>query len=672
MNLKIKIGALAVWLVCSQCISREEKEIENPVSLYTFESAPLRPSSFQKLPVGSVKAKGWLAGQLDLQLHGFTKDIEDIWADVGPNSGWKGGTGESWEAGPYYIRGAVALAYNTGDTSMINRVTPWIEWTLNSQTPDGFFGPKTNKDWWPRMLMLQALQTYHEATSDSRVIPFMQKYYDYVKKNLPHEPILSWAKPRGGENLSNLYWLYNQTKDTTLFVVAETLIKQTTDWTAIFEFDKPIHQRSKEDSVKWLDDSQQHVVNLMHGLKVPVLTYQYTGDERHKQAIYKGLDVIEKYHQQIHGIHTGDERVGGKGPARGSELCEAVEGMHSYEYLLKTLGDPLFGDKLERVAFNAFPALIDPQWQTHAYYTQPNEIEATPGNHGFIQYHGDNLTFSAASGYPCCTVNMHMGWPMFNEHLWLATADYGLAAALYAPNEVTAKVASGETVTIVEDTNYPFKDNIRFEIVLENPATFPLSFRIPNWCKNPELAVNGERVSAAPGSFAKVKREWKDGDIVELRLPMPISINRWAYNAVGVERGPLVFALTIEEEWKKYNWKEKYPDWKSDRITGDYPYYEIFAKSPWNYGLILDSANMANSFEVIEKDVPAQPFAPDQVPVVLTAKARRIPYWKPNKFGHADPIPVSPVKSTAQVETVKLIPYGSTRLRISYIPQVVE
>jgi hypothetical protein len=662
---------LAIGLgACSPNKTTEQSAASEPV--YIGNRAPLKSNAFTKLPVGSIQAQGWLKGQLDLQLHGFTRDIEKIWSDIGDNSGWKGGTGESWEAGPYYVRGAVSLAYNTGDSNMIKQVKPWIEWTLKSQRTDGFFGPTTNKDWWPRMLMLQSLETYYDATQDERVIPFMQNFYRYEKANIEKEPIVGWAKPRGGENLSNLYWLYNHTGDTTLLSLANVLVNQTTNWTEIFDQDRPLHRRSALDSTHWLDDSPQHTVNLAHGLKVPMLVYTLKGDEHNRKGSMEGVRLIEKYHEQIHGIHTGDERLGGRLPSRASELCEAVETMHSYEYLLKAIGDPLFGDKIEKAAFNALPSLIDPQWQTHAYYTQPNELAATPGDHGFQQYHGDNLTFSAASGFPCCTVNMHMGWPMFNEHLWLATPGNGLVAACYAPNTVTAKVGNGISVTIAEETGYPFKDNITFRVNPKENVVFPLMLRMPGWCKQPLLKVNGEEVAnVVSGEFVTLQREWKPGDVVELSLPMEINISRWQNNSIGVERGPIAYALAVKEDWKKYDWKEKYPDWKKNRITGDYPYYEITTSSPWNYGLVLDEQNPGQSFTVVERGaIPQQPWDPAQAPVSLEVKARRIPAWKLNKMSHTDPIPVSPVVSNEQEETVKLLPYGATRLRVSYMPEI--
>ena len=108
-------------------------------------------STFRLLPVGAVKPRGWLRRQLQIQAAGLTGHLQDIWPDVGRNSGWLGGTGESWERGPYYVDGLVPLAYLLEDRALIAKVRPWIEWTLTHQDPDGRIGPPKNTDWWPNM-----------------------------------------------------------------------------------------------------------------------------------------------------------------------------------------------------------------------------------------------------------------------------------------------------------------------------------------------------------------------------------------------------------------------------------------------------------------------------------------------------------------------------------------
>ncbi len=89
------------------------------------------------------------------------------WPDVGANSGWLGGSGESWERGPYFLDGLVPLAYLLDDTRLKVKAQKYIEWTLASQTAEGMFGPSSNDDWWPRMVMLKVLTQYQEVTRRS-------------------------------------------------------------------------------------------------------------------------------------------------------------------------------------------------------------------------------------------------------------------------------------------------------------------------------------------------------------------------------------------------------------------------------------------------------------------------------------------------------------------------
>ena len=112
------------------------------------------------------------------------------------------------------------------------------------------------------------------------------------------------------------------------------------------------------------------------------------------------------------------------------------------------------------------------------------------------------ICFGLLTGYPCCTANFHQGWPKFTRNLWHATSDGGLAALVYSPCEVTAKVAGGIEVKIIEETRYPFEEKIRFTVKLgeKKPVKFPLHFRIPAWCKNASAQIVNP--APAPNSFA--------------------------------------------------------------------------------------------------------------------------------------------------------------------------
>ena len=128
----------------------------------------------------------------------------------------------------------------------------------------------------------------------------------------------------------------------------------------------------------------------------------------------------------------------------------------------------------------------------------------------------------------------------------------GLAALVYAPCKIKASVAGGVEISIREETQYPFEDKIRFHISTPEEVSFPLHLRIPRWCENPELHVNGKKLEfIVSEGMVIVDRLWKDGDRVELELPAKVKLNRWVENSVSVERGPLVYALKIREEWTR-------------------------------------------------------------------------------------------------------------------------
>lgn len=192
---------------------------------------PLTENAFYPLPLGTVRPKGWLQQQLQIQADGLSGHLDETWADVGPNSGWLGGTGESWERGPYFLDGLIPLAYLLNDTALKNKAQKYIDWTLGSQDASGMFGPRSNNDWWPRFVILKALAQYEEATGDPRIVPFMHRYFIYQLSELPLRPLKDWGKFRWQDQVLTVIWLYNRTADPKLLQLAALLHSQGYDWT---------------------------------------------------------------------------------------------------------------------------------------------------------------------------------------------------------------------------------------------------------------------------------------------------------------------------------------------------------------------------------------------------------------------------------------------------------
>ena len=294
--------------------------------------------------------------------------------------------------------------------------------------------------------------------------------------------------------------------------------------------------------------------------------------------------------------------------------------MYSLEWLLSVLGDPAFGDRLERITFNALPATFSPDMWSHQYDQQVNQIECSVRRRNWNTNDDDSNIFGLEPNYGCCTANLSQGWPKFAAHLWMA-ADDGLAAVAYAPSEVATTIR-GQTVRVRLETDYPFSDTLHFTVQPGSAHKFPLLLRIPLWAAGAHVTVNGGATQPAlPGKFHRIEREWREGDTVLLTLPMRPVVHPRPRQTVAVSRGPLLYALKIGEEWRRIH---------ADQPQRELPHgdWEIYPTTPWNYALAIDRAHPERSLTFEQRPMTGLPFAPDRAPVAAHVKGKRVPGWQ--------------------------------------------
>ena len=638
----------------------ERPETSRTNRWYPANRAPLAPSPFLKLPIGSIVPQGWLRHQLELERDGMTGRLKEVspWLDFARSS-WTDPEGKGrygWEEMPYWLKGYGDLGYVLHDPAIIAEARKWIEAAMASQREDGWFGPRElltsfegRPDLWPHMLMLNILQSYYEFSGDRRAIDVMTRYLKW-ENTLPTSAFGQgyWPKLRAGDNIESAFWLYNRTGEAWLLELARKIHAGMARW--------------DQGVINW------HNVNLAQGFRAGTVFWMESKDPAHLASAERNYaTVMDRYGQFPGGGFVGDEncRPGFSDPRGGIETCGIVEFMHSFEMLLKITGDPRWSDRCEEIAFNSFPAAMTPDEKGLHYVTSANQVQLDRGNKApAIQNRGTMFSYSPW-GYRCCQHNVSHGWPYYAEELWLATPDNGLCASLYAASEVRAKVGNGVMVKITEETDYPFRDTINFKLALPQAVQFPLCLRLPRWCDTASVKINGQDagVTPRPLAFLVLNREWKDGDSVAVQFPMKLVVRTWEQNqkAVSVGYGPLSFSLAIKERWAQYG-----------NHPADWPEWEVFPESPWNYGLVLDADAPAKSFTVFHQPgpLPPQPFTPDTAPIRIQAKARRIPQWQMDRLQAVAKLQPSPVLSEEPVEDVTLIPMGAARLRIAMFPVI--
>ena len=642
------------------------------------------PRIFNTFDIGAVKPEGWLLDQLKTMAANSTGHLDETHNKIKKDNGWLGGNGDGWEETPYWLDGAVPVAYLLNDPQLKAKVLQYINWTLEHQRPSGYFGPLTKyeketgktitsetadkgEDWWPKMVMLKVLQQYYSATEDKRVIPFMLRYFRYQEAALPKAPLskwTEWAVSRGSENMLVVQWLYGITKEPFLLRLAAMLRDQSLPWsTMLGGRDWVMQAAAFQNNKAWMT---RHGVNVGMALKEPALNYERTSDKKYIEILNRGWHDIMLLHGLPNGIFSADEDLHGNLPTQGTELCAIVETMFSMEEALSITGDLQFADALERMTFNALPPQTTADFNRKQYFQIANQVDVNRGVYDFsLPFDRQmNNVFGARSGYSCCLANMHQGWPKFVRNLWYKAGSNGIAALVYAPSRLTTRIGS-IPVTIAEKTNYPFSDVVLFEITSGGAVDFPFSLRIPGWCKKPEVSVNGVvHMPELRQGLITLKRTWKKGDVVKLRLPMVVQISNWGRNSRTVERGPLVYALKLKEQVAG----------ATEAAEG--PYETLSTGDAWNYGLLKRLVDNPGNLQVTEHPLkPDFKWTQEFAPVEITASGKRIPSWKFEAGKVADQ-PVSDregiYKGQVEPETQSftLIPYGFTRLRIVAFPVV--
>ncbi len=629
------------------------------------DKATLRAPTYAELPLGAIKPTGWLRDQLETQARGLGGHLDEFWPDI-RDSAWIGGKAEGWERTPYWLDGVIPLAYLLDDPALKAKARRFVDHILEHQTADGWLGPVGDNDpghkpydVWPLFVLFKALIQYEQATADPRVVPAMLKACRKIDEVTTREPLYSWARFRGADLILGLHWLHEKTGDPGLLPLADRIYKQSYNWRGHFERFEKHRGKSTQFGL------ENHGVNNGMALKFSAVRFRQSGDPKDRDAIGNMLAQLDTYHGQATGIFTCDEHYAGRSPSQGTELCTVAEAMYSLELAEGITGDLALGDRLEKLAFNAFPATFKKDMCAHQYDQQANQVVAKVSDPRVYTDNGpDANLYGLEPNFGCCTANMHQGWPKFASHLWARTSDGGLAALAYAPSVVEVKVG-GNPVRVELKTDYPFADELTFTVESAAPTTFPLKLRIPSWATSRGIETKGGAFAAdsstpmkvdqtQPGSLV-ISGAWAGTSTVRVRLGMAGTLIPGFNDAVAVQRGPLVYGLKIDAEWKKRKGNEPFADW------------EVFPASPWNYALQVDRAHPEDSIRFEARAMGDRPFSQEGAPIVAKVKGRRLPGWTLEKNAAAPP-PRSPVTSDGPLEELTLLPYGCTDLRVTEFP----
>lgn len=598
-----------------------------------------------------IKPLGWYKKQLETEAMGLVGNLDKIWPDI-KNSAWIGGDKEGWERVPYWLDGFIPLAYLLENEDMIKRAKKYIDAIVERQCADGWICPceeneRSEYDVWAVFLIAKTLTVYYDYSGDQRIPNVITKalknIYELMQKG--DISLKEWGKARWFECFISLNYFYKSAKDEWVKKLARLLKEQGTDYGCLFDkWERPINE--------W--NFETHIVNIAMAFKAEAVSCDMLSEE-YTDLADKMWNFLNERHGTVVGTLTGDECLSGNSPIQGTELCSVVELMYSCEMLLAYTGDIKWADRLEKAAFNALPATVSEDMWTHQYDQMVNQIECVgfKGKPIFRTNGPESHIFGLEPNYGCCTANLAQGWSKLSSAIFMKTKN-GLASLVFAPAELNTKISSVD-VSVKLETLYPLRDTLKFTVTASKEVEFDFAIRIPEYSK--KIMLNGEEVTAK--DYIHINKLWSGSEKIDIEFCREIMLLKRPNNLYAVSYGPIVFSLPIKGEWEKH-------EYTRDDVERKYPYcdYNIYRKSDWNY------AFSKQDFELKKYSNTELLFNKSEPMLKIKAKFRKIDWGYEDGYTNVcAKIPQS-TEAISEEETVELVPYGCTTLRMTEMPFV--
>lgn len=544
-----------------------------------FQKIKSIPPALQTIPFNDIQPSGWLKMELQKNLNGFTGHLDSLVPDLilnddiygtkrlskqvkSKNLGaisaegdwqvqflwWNSETQCNWLDG--YIRTAILLK----DQQHIKKAEKIVNALLATQDKDGYLGiydpelrykfDNENGELWAKTTLFRALLGWYEYKKDPQVLSAIVRAVDNVLKAYPinqSRPFYT-TNPNAGGLTHGLAFT-----DVLEQLAKITRKNQYLDY-CLFLYKDFSNQVINEDAqyAKLLDPNislMGHGVHTYEHLRSVLAAYYASGNPALKMALYSFLKKIERV-TTASGGPVSDEFIGGRtgNGLLGYEFCSLHELMIGWIDLLEKSGDNLYAEKAEHLFFNAALGNTHPTESAICYLKQDNSFQLTGGNNGdTTDKHQTRYRYSPVhkEAAVCCIPNAGRIVPYFIQNMWMKDAQ-GLVATLLGPSVLNTTV-SNTAVSITETTEYPFENNVAFQITAKSPIRFSLKIRKPQWA----IAVKSSLPYKELNGFLVYDQVWNLSTKLVIDFTSEISKKFTSDKEVYFQKGALVLCHEI-------------------------------------------------------------------------------------------------------------------------------
>ena len=633
--------AVCISTIMISCTS-EKKEIENSDSLAFFnnERNPITPK-FENLSVNNIKPKGWIKEIMTQDISdGFISNLDKLAPklmsddafnsarrknakDI-PSVGNQELTGAEWEISMQWWAGEtlgnwwdgyLRSAYMTDNKIAIAKINDIVKYILSGQDKDGYLGiyskemrykhKGSNGELWSQTVLFRMLLGYYEFTQDKSVLEAVEKAmaitiseYNSDKKN-PFEVPIDYGGVTHGLMMTDVCeTLYRITKNEIYNDYAVYLYQ---------DFSEHAVNRAMNDvryDLLMEKDSlfQSHSAHTYEHLRTIILAKQLTGYPELDDAFNSAMNKLSNCLLPS-GAGFGNEWLNKQKSdpnTTAAEFCGMLELRNFYTSAAQKTGSVTFADNAEKITFNSMQGARNSDGKGIAYCKTDNcyilnkrapqtRFEEFDFRYKYSPTHADAAV--------CCNPSYGRNLPYFVSNMFMKAED-GIAAVLYGPS-IVATDYNGVNLTIEEQTNYPFSDDIKFIITTDKEVDMKVYLRKPNWSTALNIEVENAEITQENG-YHSIKKTWKSGDVINMSFANEIFTVKGNNNETAIQRGALVYALEIphrEEIIKEYD-VEGFKDYMVFSTDESYKNLELFASgndTSFGFEYVKDE-NISNSW----------------------------------------------------------------------------
>src|SRR5947209_15172186 len=456
------------------------------------------------------------------------------------------------------------------DPALEARVDEVIGLIVAAQQPDGYLNTyftavEPEKRWtnlrdWHELYcaghLIEAAVAHFQATGKRVLLDALCRYADYIDTVFGTEPGKKRGYPGHEEIELALVKLYRVTGEKRYLHLSEYFVNERGRQPHYYDIEARLRS---EDPAEYYHKTHEYTQS-----HLPVREQQeVVGHAVRAMYLYSAVaDLAGELHDQS--LFDTDQRLwdnlcttriyitGGIGPSGHNEgfttsydlpnetayaeTCAAIGFVFWNHRMLQLDCNARYADMMERALYNGVLSGVSLDGEKFFYENPLASLGA----------HHREKWFRVA----CCPPNIARLLASLGQYIYAAN-DTDLAVHLYIQS-TAQMIIGGREVTVQQETTYPWNGTITLQLGIDEPSTFGLRLRIPGWCRNAQLKVNGEAFDIASHleqGYVRVERTWQANDRVELELAMPVERIyahpnvRQDAGCVALQRGPLVYCL---------------------------------------------------------------------------------------------------------------------------------